>query len=109
MLRVAVLLKRKSEARFAATIKIEVGVDRILDTAEILIQTLLAEKDDPIHFDPQLEPMGEIPANIDRKTLSSYDLKGICAVEYTTKQDKQVILLFYMWAITHGHLLTFIV
>lgn len=85
LLKVAVLLKRKSDVQFAATIKVDAKVD-VLYSLGNQFQKLFGDtwNDDLVYFDPKSEPMGKIPLAMDPENLSSYDLKGIAAVESTT-------------------------
>lgn len=85
LLRAAVLLRRKSDAQFVATIKIDAKVDMLYSLGN-QFQRLFGDtwNDDLVYFDPQLKPTGEPLVNVDPENLSSYDLKSITAVESTT-------------------------
>lgn len=85
LLRAAVLLRRKSDAQFVATIKIDAKVDMLYSLGN-QFQRLFGDtwNDDLVYFDPQLKPTGEPLVDIDPENLSSYDLKSITAVESTT-------------------------
>lgn len=82
LLRTAILLKRKDNTDFLATIKIKAKVD-ILHSLHSKFQNLLGTtpKDDPVFFDPDLPPVGEIPEGLDLDNLSGYDLTKLSAAE----------------------------
>jgi len=81
--RAGILLKRNSDAEFLATIQITAEADlaySIRNTFETW--TGKTPVDDPILFDPSLEPQGEYPLpEIDLDHLSKYNLESIMSVE----------------------------
>lgn len=85
LLRSAILLRRKSDDQFVATIKIKAKVDT-LHSLQSTLQNLLGKtpKDDPVFFDPESEPVGDIPIDMDIEDLSSYDLTKLSVVESST-------------------------
>lgn len=82
LLRSVILLKRKGDEHFAATIKIKAKVDA-LHSLQSRWQDLLGKtpKDDPVFFNPDLGPLGDIPTDMDIENLSSYDLAKLSAAE----------------------------
>lgn len=82
-LRSAILLKRKNDDPFIATIKIEAKVDRWHSLGST-IQNMLGKtpKDDPIIFDPGLKPVEEdIPTGMEIENLSAFDITKLWAVK----------------------------
>lgn len=82
LLRTGVLLVRKDNEDFLATIKIKAKVD-ILHSLHSKFQNLLGTtpKDDPVFFDPDLPPVGGIPEGLELDNLSGYDLTKLSAAE----------------------------
>lgn len=82
LLRTGVLLIRKDNEDFLATIKIKAKVD-ILHSLHSKFQNLLGTtpKDDPVFFDPDLPPVGEVPEGLELDNLSGYDLTKLSAAE----------------------------
>ncbi|KAG0131235.1 hypothetical protein HOY82DRAFT_503362 [Tuber indicum] len=81
LLRTAILLKRKYGGTFVATIKVNTKVDTLnsmFDKFEKLFGRI--PKDDPVFFDPDLPPMGNVPTDLDIENLSSYDLEKLSTV-----------------------------
>lgn len=82
LLRTAILLVRNDNEDFFATIKIKAKVD-MLHSLHSKFQNLMGTtpKDDPVFFDPDLPPVGEIPEGLELDNLSGYDLTKLSAAE----------------------------
>lgn len=82
LLRTVVLLLRKDDEDFFATIKIKAKVD-ILHSLYSKFQNVLGTtpKDDPVFFDPDLPPVGEIPEGLELDNLSAFDLTKLSVIQ----------------------------
>jgi len=80
-LRTAILLRRKYGGIFTATIQIKTKVDT-RNSIYSKLENLLGKtpKDDPVFFNPDLPPMGDIPSDMEIGNLSSYDLGKLSTV-----------------------------
>ena len=81
LLRTAILLRRKNAGIFTATIQIKTKVDT-RDSIYSKLENLLGKtpKDDPVFFNPDLPPMGDVPSDMEIGNLSGYDLGKLSTV-----------------------------
>lgn len=89
-LRTAVLLKRKSDDRFLATIQTEVKVSRFSsDLRQTIQKAVRGIQDDPVVFDPLARPTGSLSNIVDLRDLMQFDLDSLGTVISTTVEDTQ--------------------
>lgn len=90
-MRTAILLRRKDESPFQCIVKIDAGVD-FKSSLERMFGG--KPKDDPVLFDPELEPTNNLQ-RYDVEELGSFDVESMAQVTHTTIMEdvikKQVL------------------
>jgi hypothetical protein len=85
-MRTAILLKRKDEKPFQCIVKIDAGVD-FKSSLERMFGG--KPKDDPVLFDPDLEPTNNLQ-KYDMEELGSFDIESVADVTHSTIMESVI-------------------